>query len=473
MVKYILIFLMLAAVGLAIEIDTLAELETAVTTAGDHTIKLNTDGGSGGVYTLDETLYITTNTTITADDTSDIIIDGGDTYLFSTLGNGTTQAIIGDADSAIEFKDLTYFYIRDGSGSLNATFTYCEFYGTDSQNGVRSYDTAWLGDCTLTFNNCKIYNNAKDGFSIETGAGGAGYETRAIFNDCDIYSNGGVSSQGDGLTAHGGNGDQTIRQYIITNRCNIYDNEKSGVYTIGGGSFFATDCTIYGNCDEIATAAQVQIDGNGMGDPNDAGISICSVINCNIYATNDAEVVSRPLLKVSASEAIVIGNTFDGKGYHTAVMLTVGSIDDDYMEAIVIKNNRFINSAQTSSQLIEITDDLETFGIFMNNWVSTGFTQLYLQSKNCVIRNNIFQNAGQYAINCVTSEAYSGSGMNGYNIFSNPTTGNINNDTGGIDSTDREYGSGPTVVSGGIVYGLESASTGGGSGATHKGLYGN
>lgn len=460
--RYLPLFLVLFAIGYGADIDSVAELETWLDGGGiaDSTI-------APGTYELISTGTRNVSGSLTVEGIGDVIIDCKDTYFLFNYGNGCTISFVGSASTgSIKFKDVKYGYrVRDGSGSFTGNFTYCQWYGTEGANSFRITDNNWQGDCTVTFNNCKMYDGQRDGFSMEGDAGGTGCIMRATFNNCEFYDNGGDANQGDGITAH------RFGQILIANNCTFHGNDKTGAALVNGAQLIATDCTFYDNGDTAFGTGQVWMNGE-VGLYGGEVTSICTLTDCtfSVTAGQDPNVYSNNLVAIIDSDAIITGCTFNGENLHTGTMVDVrtymydGSIP---LHQVMIKNNKFINSAQSSSGKIISIYHTGAFGIFANNWINGGYDLFYLNSENVSIFNNIFQGALNDGIDCQIAQAYSQSYSNRRNIFSNITGDNLNNDTGGIKTSDLESGQGPTVILGEIVYGLESTSTG----ALFNGLY--
>jgi len=262
---------------------------------GTHTFKYGTFSISAnyvfskGTYSFPEKMSFTSSVNYKRyafDNLTVLNFSAGKTY---TLGDGSNICYLliegecnapGSSSNRIVFDSnggygFIYLY---GTGDLDVTFDYVDFY--DGYQGVyiTSYDTTdgdiiSIDNCRaynnvnsgfhiynnvsdVTYNNCDAYNNTKNGFYVYPTSTGGGF----ICNDCSAYSNGdaGYSPQSEVHTAElnrcfgYGNSKQGLvsdnpSKYVELESSLFYENTQNGVEITNSTDSYMTNCTSVDN----------------------------------------------------------------------------------------------------------------------------------------------------------------------------------------------------------------------------------
>jgi hypothetical protein len=195
-------------------IDTLAKFMLAWTTGGVYTIVLNTDVGSGGLYTItsDATqggpltliqTYSAGNIVIDCNNARNLYLDSHD---FIIVGYNNNHRIIFRRGSANSLN------LRATTAGMKGIFYYCEFNDAAGVQGV-SFDNTPAGNCLIYFNHCAGSGNYQDAFGIGAYTDN-GNTITMVFNHCHA-ENQILSGYSDGFTAHG------INQFLYINDCTV------------------------------------------------------------------------------------------------------------------------------------------------------------------------------------------------------------------------------------------------------------
>ena len=237
----------LANTAMALEIDTLAKLKTNWAGGGTHTIVQNTDGGSGGVYTLDAHIVCSTALTLTA--TQAVVIEAADTYNIQIDSVDFTISGV-DASNLLTFQGglSDTVGVFASSAGVTGVFNFCGFDDAAVLEGL-IIDDALAGNVTVTCNNCVADGNNQDGFGISDDAIGGGFAATLICNNCTA-TNHQVAGNSDGFTAH------KATQVLVINDCTAI-NCNQGVSVIGGCDLQIDGLTATGTVEAVKIGGSV------------------------------------------------------------------------------------------------------------------------------------------------------------------------------------------------------------------------
>ncbi|MGB7581777.1 MAG: hypothetical protein WBL85_04945 [Sedimentisphaerales bacterium] len=399
-----------------------AGLRAAAATAGNNTIKANTTYALTDICLFkgsvtDGNMSFTVDTS--AGDGNVEITNDGTPRSVQVCAHAHNVPIIitftGTAASPIVFNSNTGvpLQVSEVYGDWNdtmitATFNYCYFKGQLSAGDGFNVGGAVVNPVALVFNNCKAFNNTGDGFSF-LADNGTPIKTM-VLNNCASYWNnninnggGGTSGlgAGDGVTAHSPN------QTIIMNNGNFYQNGKSGIAIVGGGTLIVHDANIYDNgYAELVNNNGYQVYMEGTS----AHQGVCQIYHSNIY--NEVAIAQAQPLGFANMNVTLHNNIIDAANCNVndPAIAIDGNCSVNF-RGNIFKNNRtlynyFINGSLLSSGEIANND-------FINNVRDVNMATPALQLYN----NIFFKMAGDAnAINCFTTNAYTNS-CGGYNCF--------------------------------------------------------
>lgn len=370
-------------------INTLVSLKINWASGGSHIIVQNTDGGSGGVYTLDADLICTGALILTA--TEAVILTGGDSYNFRIDSVNFTISGV-NTGSKITFKegDNNTMMVLATSGGVTGVFNYCAFNESSLAEGL-AIAGAMAGNIEITCNNCSGDSCAEDVFGILNSAVGIGFTCTLTCNDC-VTTNCTASDIADGFTAHARN------QILNINNCTV-DNCTNGVRVIeSAGTENPLEVNISGlTCTNCVRAFEgmhtdvynVVIDGIDYNSPASestlssvirCGGGTASIKNIKILGSNNVRYgisLGSAITSASIENAIVTGFNFvDGSGVGVGLFIEGSNIT---VKNIVLHNNNLLiytlagSSFQINNSILSGATNAD--GAFLNTlgaWYSGG-----------------------------------------------------------------------------------------------------
>lgn len=437
--------MLITSLGWGAAITSEAELRTAANTEGSHTIKANT------TYALTAGCYFRKNMTITVDESlgaGNVIItnDGGaravqaattaqDTPLTITFVGTATSRIVFSSNSGATFQALGTAYGAFTGSPITLSFTYCNFVGQVGGNGFGTVGNTASG-CTVTFNNCKAYNNTQDGFSLAA-ANSNNVTMIMILNNCDSYWNDNINNvgsgdgggSGDGVTIHAEN------QYIFVNGGNYYQNGKSGIAAVGG-SCIVNGATFYSNGIVVHAGGDIFLGTTAAGR---AIISHCNFTTLNTDVSPAHIQAGQYITDLTVSDCNFTSPVNGKEG--TAIKVTHADV-----KLTTISDCLFSGFDAASQYCLTVTDASNKV-VANNNTVygcTNGFQTIGYNNQIC---NNIFHTVTGYAI-AETLTYYDLVGGNGNNCFytvghtalsDHTTTGDTTEDPQFVDIANGDF----------------------------------
>lgn len=417
-ILFVLYFIFSVVFAFSTEIDTLAELKSELAAGGTHTLKTNTDGGSGGVYTLDANIIVNDNLTVTLDGSSDVVIDGDDTFYISMTASDDTVVFSGLSDTAqIKFQKmvagLRHTY---ASGTGDYTYNYCEFTDMAANVNCVRADSAFSAIATITCNNCYFHDSFGDGFSLESTAITSDLIGRV--NNCifDNIGNSANDAYGDAVTAHLSN------HYLYVTGCTFTDNDKSGIAIIDGATAYVKDCSFVDNDVNNSSSGQIQIGKISA----TAGLCSIYVEGCYFGFTS---VTTKPHIRSFetgvAPDSFLINMDFDACLFNcenTTVDAFLFANAATVYNILNMNNCIWYNQPAAEEESYLLATTTAHLALKATNCIfDGGYRLIDIIGRQVAIKNTIFKDATSYGIVIRTANSYNYNYLNRLNDYYNNT----------------------------------------------------
>jgi len=417
--KFIILWVLmvLCGIGFGVEINSLASLKTQWAAGGTHTIVANTDGGSGGVYTLDADITCD-GAALTLVPTASVVVDGAGSY--ETLIKNTAVTL-GDPTGTFTFTfedgQVNGIQVEAATADTAIILHYVYLNDNANGNGLECRDGAGY---TLEVNayNCQFNNNDNDGASLSssTALGTTAGKSYLDLCDCVANDNGSDGNTHNGLTAH--KSWQVIRAF----GCTFNDNYGPALAPTGmaqcvatkcsvtsslgsGGTFEGTavldDCTfmIGGSREGLILGGATQTiepDDLGYDDLNEIVIKNCRIINTN-GTSNLKAGISGPAFRGSLVMLNTVVAEWVGASQYS---VQIGNVDTDSIaKSITMQNCTIANGNRVAT--------MQAFYLKLNYNIFSGMAgNVGIRGADKTFVSRSFDVTGNYD--------YSGSG---YNVF--------------------------------------------------------
>ena len=396
------------------DLTTMSDLYGAAAAGGEYTI-------AAGTYTLTEAGALPGNLTIAKDLTltpvdGNVVIDGADAYHVIVNDNGasTTTHEIGDGDGVntvqITQGNTDCVVVDNNAAALTLNCHSCEFDNAAAGDGLSALASP-AGDVAITCSDCDCHDNAKDGFSLESGT----VDHFMVLNlvNTDSYNHTSAEpADGDGVTAH------KPKQIVNVSGGTFHNNAKGAMSIVEGSDLWCSGATFYNNANRGTLGPPLALmDAHifvGKGSLPRAGSGY--VENCTFYGEDGYTPSKYDVRGYRCHSFVVTGCHFhDSEAYYYAV--------DMYdIDAGFLLQNLFQDMIGYRSPANFYMGAMYAgAGLIAHNTLHNCTRGFYLYSQGQTVRNNIFSSVGSYAIRLAAAATmtYKHHGENGRNAFHN------------------------------------------------------